>query len=769
MFPSRARTALLLLACLAAACARDESEPVVREKRIALLDRVDLNGRFFPGGEAVRKFNRELDLTPRSCLVLPPGKTVQYQQVPIHGQARLVGWLGATRPGGSTLELWVDGTVIANRSVEALKRGWERVEFDLSGYEGQRVELGLRNRSSDQGDELYLADPAVLSAGTTITADQVRPLPYEEVVFDLIKQFDQARVVQQDPEQPVKLFDLNIDTEVRTKADTAKQVVDAAPDSEIRFTLSIPEGGYLDLAAFNLCLLGDDPGDVEYRLQVDGQDVFSVRSDFVNQASSGIIYDRLTRRAEIDLGPWAGQSVEFALSTRRLKEPSGPPGKYVWWDLKLRRRLLLPRLRSSREHPNLLVLCVDTLRADHLSCYGYPRKTTPHLDALADRALLFEQAYSTCSWTLPATASLLTGLHPNTHGVLGNLRSYLVDAITTLPEYLQTFGVTTAAFSANHLVCAAVNYDQGFEFFDEVQEDATGIHRDLFHWIEECGPFQFFGYVHYMEPHSPYSAPGEARQHFDPDYEEQRDFSGPLPELWRTGAIAREFTPEERQHLVDLYDAEIFFWDQQFRKLLDRLEALDLLDRTVIVITSDHGEEFFDHDGLGHGLTLYQEVLHVPLIVIDPRRPKGRRIAAPVSTAGLFNAATRLMGFEEPSFTQVPTFQPRGGGLTGHEQVYSSTESHTTERESRWASIIEGEHKLVRSMLEEGTLLFNLQNDPAEEHPLDPTFQQLKRRLEQQVLDWYRTTAEQFPDEWQPTSDEIERRFRELGYTGGGK
>jgi arylsulfatase A-like enzyme len=272
-----------------------------------------------------------------------------------------------------------------------------------------------------------------------------------------------------------------------------------------------------------------------------------------------------------------------------------------------------------------------------------------------------------------------------------------------------------------------------------------------------------------MEPHAPYSAPGEARRHFGPDYEERRDFGGMLPELWRTGAIPREFTPEERRHLIDLYDAEIFYWDQQFARLLERLEALDLLDRTVIVVTSDHGEEFFDHGGLGHGLTLYEEVLRVPLIVIDPRRPKGLRVGPPVSTAGLFDAAVRLMGFERPPFTQVPTFQPKDGDVAGHEQVFCSTESHTSEAESRLAGMVEGDHKLVHSLLEEGSLLFDLNGDPREQQPLGESFQELKERLERQVLEWYRTTEREFPDAWQPNSEEILNRFKELGYVNGGK
>ncbi|MFH0944898.1 MAG: sulfatase-like hydrolase/transferase, partial [Planctomycetota bacterium] len=321
----------------------------------------------------------------------------------------------------------------------------------------------------------------------------------------------------------------------------------------------------------------------------------------------------------------------------------------------------------------------------------------------------------------------------------------------------------------NYLVCAAINFDQGFELFDEIQEDAAGIHRDLFDWIDERGPFQFFGYVHYMEPHSPYDAPGEYRQHFDPDYVEQRDFGGPLPEHWRQGLIDREFTEEQRDHLKNLYDAEIFYWDLQFRLLLDHLEKRGLLDNTVIVVTSDHGEEFFEHGGLGHGMKLFQETLHVPLIVVDPRARKGQRIAPQVSTAGLFNSVVRMMGFERPAFTQVAPFRGESGNPEGHAQVFSSTESHTTEAEARWASVIEGDQKVIRSMIDEESRLYDLKQDPLESIPLDGSFETEKQRLEQKLVEWYAATAEAFPDEWQPTSEEIADRLRELGYVGSTK
>ena len=759
-----------LLAFLAASCTRDSggNGQIVRERRVALLNHAGLNPQLLPGGDRVRKVPREIGLMQRSCMVIPAGRRVRFEAVPIHAEARFTGYLGAVRPGPLGIELTVDGKRGPAQAVEAKAPGWYPFSIELDGFSGRRVALELRATEGSPEEGLIVAEPAVLSEGESIAVEDVSPLTIERLKKDLLRSVDQAKVELQDPLKPIALFPAVLDRELRTKADSAKEVLRAAPDSELRYLLDVPEGGYLEVTTLNLRQVGLDPGDMEFQVLLDGQEAMRVCSDFINVDLPDILpYDRLTHRQEIDLSPFAGRKVELVLRTGWLKVPTGPVPEYAWWDLKLWQRLDLSRRPASVEHPNVLVLCVDTLRADHVGCYGYRRNTTPNLDAFAADGIVFENAISTCSWTLPATASLLTGLHPNTHGVLGNLRSYLVDAITTLPEYLSAFGVTTAAFSANNLVCAAVNYDQGFELFDEIQEDAAGIHRDLFDWLDERGPHQFFGYVHYMEPHSPYDAPGDYRQHFDPDYVERRDFGGPLPENFRKGLIDREFSPEQRQHLVNLYDAEIFYWDLQFQLLLDHLEAKDLLDKTVIIVTSDHGEEFFDHGGLGHGMKLFQELLHVPLIVVDPRARKGRRGTPQVSTAGLFESVVRMMGFEPPGFTQVAPFQGPSGNPDGHTRVYSSTETHTNEPEVRWASVIEDDQKLIRSMIDGNSWLYDLKQDPAELVPLDSSFEAAKQQLGSELLKWYEATAQAFPDEWQPTSDEILERLKELGYING--
>jgi arylsulfatase A-like enzyme len=711
-------------------------------------------------------------------MVIQPGSTAVFENVPVHKNGRLTFLLGSPGALGAELKVHVEASDhSAMKEAHALhsfplpggKEGWHAFELDLGSLEGKRITLKFEGSRKQNRGAIWVARPILLSEGRRVASGDIPPVIMEEVIQDLMRVFDQADQVLSVPEKPLGVHALVLDREIRTAADREQKGVRAAPDSEFVYSWAIPKNAYLEVRVFNYPehdLAYQDPGDVEFSVHINGKPLWAARSDFINASQSDMnIYDRLFLRHQLDLSPWSGQEVSLAFKTRRISPDASPRSEYLWRDLLLKRKLEIPRKKATQERPNVLVLCVDALRAHHLGCYGYDRDTSPHLDAWAlEKGILFEKAFSPCSWTLPATASLLSGLHPNTHGVLGNTRNYLGDGITTLAEYLAWRGVSTAAFSGNHLVCAPLNFDQGFEFFDEVFETAEGINADLFSWLESCGPFQFFGYVHYMEPHSPYSAPGAYRQHFDPDYVEKRDFSGALPERWRAGKIEKEFTPEEFQHLVNLYDSEIYYWDLQFKALLDRLAALDLLDKTVLIITADHGEEFFEHDGLGHGLTLYNEVIRVPLIVGLPNLKKGMRVTEYVDSTAVYNTVAHLMGFKTPGFTQAESLLPLRGLADRFGALYAATDSNMVGLEARWVSVIEGAMKMVGDLLDDRWYLFDLEKDPGEKIDLQGDLPEKAATLKAQALDWYKNTAEQFPEERVPLSADILERLKALGY-----
>ncbi len=773
--------------CLITFCG-NVKECVSVEKRIALLDlEGESAGSIVPGGGPAYKVHRTIGGEKRMCMVLKNGSCAVFDGLPVHSGARLSLLLGASGPGKSMIRVRIcvsNGPPVKGVGKGAFKEdavyelcgdkpGWHHKAIGLDGYAGRRMRVVFEAPDTAEAVEAVVGNPVLLSDGTRVTADEYPPIVLDEVVEDWVAGFDKAELIRSNPDRKTDVYPMSLDREIRTAADEQKKVIAAMPDSAFSFTLTPLEGAYLEVALLNLPLgerTAKDAGDVEYTVYVDNRPEVRVLSDFINVQPGVHIYNRFIHHETIDLSPWAGCEKKIRFETRRIGQGPPSPNAYAWWDIVVKRKVRIPRRRASPDSPNVLVLCVDALRADHLGCYGYERETSPNLDAFSRDALLFEQAMSSCSWTLPATASLLTGLHPNTHGVLGNTRNYLVDGITTLPEYLAWRGVTTAAFSANHLVCQAINFDQGFERFVEKFESAEGVNRDLFGWLESAGPFQFFGYVHYMEPHSPYSAPGKHRQHFDPDYVEERDFSGALPEKWRRGQVDEPFTPEESEHLVSLYDSEIRYWDLRFGHLLDVLEELSIMDRTLIIITADHGEEFFDHSGLGHGVTLYNECIQVPLIIRDPRMKKGVRVSETVSTTSIFNSVTDILGFEKPGFTQVDSLYPIRGLSSRFDEVFSSTESSIQNVQTRLASVIRGPLKLIKDIQRQGgsAELYDLKEDPLERSDLTEERKEGAARLEKSVLAWYESTAKAFPKEWQPLTPEILERLEELGYIAPG-
>lgn len=756
-------------------CGSGEKETVVLEKRITLLDRKGSEAGYFdPGRETVYKLAKEISREKRSCLVLKPGQAAIFEDVPLHSDAELSFFLGSEGGGRISLTIRIEprgASQICTRTLEVAGPRWHPFSEKLHHLAGSRVNVVFEAGEGGDLQEFFVATPVILSKGMHLAADQVPPIQMEEVVSDLVEEFEKAEILLSNSERPLEVYPFSFDADLRTEADRKKLCIRAAPDSKFTYTVDVPEDAYLEMALFYFPTGGlgaRDPGNVEFSVAVEGEVRHSFRSDFINLEQPGVNFmDRLTHRARLDLAALGGRKVEITLASRYVGEAVTPQPEYAWRELRITRVRKVPRRRSSSSRPNVLILCVDALRADRLGCYGCDRKTSPHLDRFARNSLLFEKALTPCSWTLPATASILTGLYPNTHGVLGQGREYLVDGITTLAEYLAWQGVTTAAFSANDIVCSAINFDQGFELFDEILECAEGVNADLFSWLEERGPFQFFGYVHYMEPHSPYSAPGAFRQHFDPDYVEKRDFSGPLPERWRRGLIEKEFTPDEFQHLVNLYDSEIYYWDLQFQRLLETLESLSLRDKTIVIVTADHGEEFFEHAGLGHGITLYNECLQVPLIIGDPRMKRGLRVPDYAEITALFDTVTEMMALAPAGFTQVKSLFPLDKLPFRSMRLYAATESHLQGMMSRRASLIEPPMKLIVSLLEEGSELYDLSEDPGEKRNLASKKREEAERMKEKVIEWYRSTEEAFPQEFQPITAEFLKRLEALGYGGG--
>ncbi len=305
-----------------------------------------------------------------------------------------------------------------------------------------------------------------------------------------------------------------------------------------------------------------------------------------------------------------------------------------------------PTVPERRPRPvNVVLYLVDALRADRLGAYGCRRPTSPALDAFADRATLFEHAYAQSSWTRPAVATLLTGLRPEVHGV-NTRRDRLGNEVPYLPEVLQAAGYETAAVVANPNVAAELGFGRGFGTFQLLPWDrrrSEELNREAEAWLDRRDPGRpFLLYLHTVDPHLPYDPPADERARFAP-----RATGADLGSTAMVGTLAaRELEREDRfaEPLRDLYDAEVAANDRSFGRLLAALEKRSLLADTMVVFVADHGEEFSEHGGWIHGRTLYDEVLHIPLVIKLPGQRAPRRVAAPVGEVDLVPTVLDVLG-----------------------------------------------------------------------------------------------------------------------------
>jgi len=348
---------------------------------------------------------------------------------------------------------------------------------------------------------------------------------------------------------------------------------------------------------------------------------------------------------------------------------------------------------ASNSSPNVLVILVDTLRADHLSTYGYARATSPFLNGVARQGVLFENAISTSSWTLPAHQSLLTGRYPHEHGPLRE--QPLNETYPTLAQVLDDHGYRTAAFSGNNdFFCRRAGFARGFLHFEDyfysigdmayrtfwgrvffhnylaqllgrdelpTRRRAADVNRSLLHWLDRNQEKPFFAFLNYVDVHTPYLPERSYRYKFA-----SRDTQTQCPptrqRLPITLRAPNEFdylmglSPACFQLQVDAYDGGVSYIDDQIAALFAELARRGLDKKTLIVITSDHGESFREHGFVTHGTSLYRELVWVPLIYWWPGHiPSNQRIDRPISAASLPATVLDLLGDSNAKIFPVPS------------------------------------------------------------------------------------------------------------------
>lgn len=293
------------------------------------------------------------------------------------------------------------------------------------------------------------------------------------------------------------------------------------------------------------------------------------------------------------------------------------------------------KLFNSPSGPNVLLIIADALRPDHLGCYGYNRATSPQIDKFAADSLIFENAWSNSPWTKPTMGTLFTSLYPTEHQAF-YWTDDLSDKNLSLPEVFRNKNYATYAIQTNPCITETHNFKQGFKYYEEmVLEKAEIVTAHFNSWVKKHKKKPFFAYLHYMDTHSPYNAPREFSEIFGIKN------NTPLnPGEFKTLdiRILNEIglSQGDKNQLVSLYDGAIKYFDYNFKKIIDNLEKLGILDNTIIILTSDHGEEFWEHGGFAHGHTLYNELLHIPLIIRYSSHLPAKHIKPHVQLLDLF-------------------------------------------------------------------------------------------------------------------------------------
>ncbi len=422
--------------------------------------------------------------------------------------------------------------------------------------------------------------------------------------------------------------------------------------------------------------------------------------------------------------------------------------------------------------PNLLLIVVDTLRADHTSPYGYAGGVTPRLAQLADEGVRVEIAYAPTATTGPSHAALFTGRYPRSVGVLRNAvplgRDY-----DTLAEHLAAAGWQTAAVVSSFPLHRRFGFSQGFgaylddfdperasvrhtdfeghqvpEGFDRRADDATD--RAL-EWLATRNgrPEPFFLFVHYFDPHEPYAAPLSYQRRF------------------AVGADA-----SLREQAAALYDAEVAFTDAEIGRLIDGLAAAGFGDDTYVVLTADHGEGLFQHGHLFHDVHLYEEAVRVPLLLRGPGLSRGTLLRGPVTLLDLFSTLLALLGVE-PSDAALPgaSFAAllRGeGGIEPERSLVLERREFTSGRvgnvpvKGELLALRRGRWKYIEAPEEQRYELYDLRNDPRERNDLRETQPAIAGELAAELARWRAATPAAAAAN--PVSPEDRKRLEALGY-----
>lgn len=439
------------------------------------------------------------------------------------------------------------------------------------------------------------------------------------------------------------------------------------------------------------------------------------------------------------------------------------------------------KAEATPEKLNVLLITIDAFRADHAGVYGYSPQTTPYLDELAKKGVLFENAYTNAPWTFPSFASEMTSRYPtelntsveelSTDEVKAKGR--LIEKPETLAERMATFGYSTQAILTNEWLSQRRGFDQGFENFVNVEKmmpyhynfhfknsvlafllnkiptlegKLESFHHFLFgpgwqhlrtpaleltpwieNWLENHQKERFFLWVHLIDPHNPYDPlPEFSPQEFEISLKRMnqlREISARDPEQVRWREI-------DKEAYISLYDGDVSQADAGVDDIWQKLNDLGLNEKTILIITADHGEEFWDHEGLGHGRTFYDETVKIPLLILGPGI-EPRQVSQRVSLLDLFPTIIDLIGEKKPKEVMGRSLKPL---IEGKNLPVEPIILEANSRGDKARAIIWGDYKLIHNYFTDEEELYNLKTDLNEKNNLIKVLPEIANQLRSQLF-----------------------------------
>ena len=524
------------------------------------------------------------------------------------------------------------------------------------------------------------------------------------------------------------------------RADAAGEAIYLAHGAQLEYYVRLAQGAWLDVA--ELSSAGDDGARLTVFVEPEGGEAAEVaalepgRDLRVDLETAGPGVARLLLRA---VGAGSG-----GLTLKRPRVGPVPAGD---------------ALPAPAPRVNVIVYLIDALRADRLGAYGQTAPLTPSIDAFAARALVFEDTIAQSSWTKPTVASLFTGMQPPAHGVL--LREHaLPQRAVTLAEILRAAGYRTAGFSTNPFVSRSFGLDQGFLEFTYLDSGRDGVrhafsdevNERVFEWLDDPPERPFLLYVHTIDPHAPYTPPR-------PD---GTLGGGESPAAVPSCREQRPLSDEARRRLIERYDDEVTFNDASFGRFIQELRRRRLYDDSLVILLSDHGEAFWEHQGWRHENYLYSEVLDIPLIVKPPRGTSSSAAEGLAQQVDVLPTILDVLRLPVPAAVQGRSLLAADGDApprVGFADMECASGKRIT-------AVLAGPWKLIRTLDPDGTVqrleLYHRLRDPgerADESAAEPV-------VVQRLLALLEAHAVQRPLEpaRAEIGDELKETLRALGY-----